>query len=67
VALEMHYLILDSSMPEPYGKFIWSTIIGNATPFSSLAEADAARELVRGATGVTELDGKWYVVKEYAT
>ena len=60
----MHYLIAYSSMPEPYGKFVWSPKIENATPFSSSVAAEAKRSTVADATGVIELDSKWYVVKD---
>jgi hypothetical protein len=60
----MQYLIVDSTMPEPYGKFIWSESIGHATPFFSRVEADSVKKLVQDATGLAELDGNWYVVKE---
>jgi hypothetical protein len=60
----MHYLIAYSSMPEPYGKFVWSPKIENATPFSSSVAAEAKRSTVADATGVIEHNGGWYVVKE---
>jgi hypothetical protein len=60
----MQYLIVDSTMPEPYGKFIWSPRIENATWFSSLNDADAARSAVPGATGMMYAKGNWYVIRE---
>jgi hypothetical protein len=60
----MHYLIIDSTMPEPYGKFIWSPRMESATPFSSLGDANAVRSAVPDATGVIEAGGAWYVVKD---
>jgi hypothetical protein len=60
----MHYLIAYSSMPEPYGKFVWTPNIENATPFSSSVAAEAKRSTVADATGVIEHNGGWYVVKE---
>ena len=60
----MHYLIVDFTMPDPYGKVIWSESIYHASPFSFLSEAEAVRNLVPDATGVHQLGDKWYVVKE---
>jgi hypothetical protein len=60
----MHYLIAYSSMPEPYGKFVWSPNIENATPFPSSVAAEAKRSTVADAMAVIEHDGRWYIVKE---
>ena len=60
----MEYLIVDLSMPEPYGKFIWSPSVGHATPFASSIEADAVKALIPDATDVTDIGGNWYVVKK---
>ncbi len=60
----MHYLIAYSSAPVPYGKFVWSPKIENATPFSTLEEADAKKRTVADATGVIDIDGRWYVIRE---
>jgi hypothetical protein len=53
-----------ASRTRGYGKFVWSPKIENATPFSTLEEADAKKRAVPDATGVIEFNDKWYVVKE---
>jgi len=60
----MGYLIVDSSMPELYGKFGWCPRIENATPFSSSADANAEKHVMADATGVIEFNGRWYVIEE---
>jgi hypothetical protein len=60
----MHYLIIDSGMPQPHSIYIWSPIIENAVQFSSAENAEATRNNVPDATGVIEANGGWYVVKE---
>jgi hypothetical protein len=60
----MQYLIAYSMMPEPYGKFVWTPKIENATPFPSSVAAEAKRSTVVDATGLIAHDGRWYVVKE---
>jgi hypothetical protein len=60
----MQYLIAYSMMPQPYGKFVWTPKIENATPFPSSAAAEAKRSTVADAKDVIEHYGSWYVVKE---
>ncbi len=60
----MTYLIVDLTMPNPYGKYIWSPSVPHATSFSTSQDAEAAIRAVPDATGVAEEDGRWYVVKK---
>jgi hypothetical protein len=60
----VEYLIVDVGMPEPHGKIVWSPRMENATSFSSSESAAAEKDAVASATGITEFEGKWYVVKE---
>ena len=64
----MEYLSVDVSklkpLAEPYGKTFWSPSPEQATPFGSQGEADAWKKATSDATGVTEINDRWYVVKE---
>jgi hypothetical protein len=60
----MQYLIVDSRMPPPYATLIWSPKIENATRFSSVEDANAAKNAVADATGVIGFNDGWYVVKK---
>jgi hypothetical protein len=64
----MEYLSVDvgklKPLAEPYGKTFWSPGPEQATPFGSQGEADAWKKATSDATGVTEFNDKWYVVKE---
>ena len=64
----MEYLTVDvgkaKPLSEPYGKTFWSPSPEQATPFGSQGEADAWKKATSDATGVTEFNEKWYVVKE---
>jgi len=64
----MEYLTVDlgrgKPRSEPYGKTFWSPSPEQATPFGSQGEADAWKRATSDATGVTEVNEKWYVVKE---
>ena len=59
----MEYLIVNSGMPKPYGKSIWSPRIENAAPFSCSDDANAEKDAVADATEVIRVNDKWYVVK----
>jgi hypothetical protein len=64
----MEYLSVDlgkrKPLAEPYGKTFWSPSPEQATPFGSQGEADAWKKAASDATGVTEINDRWYVVKE---
>jgi hypothetical protein len=64
----MEYLSVDFGKPkplsEPYGKTFWSPSPEQATPFGSQGEADSWKKSTSDATGVAEIDDKWYVDKE---
>jgi hypothetical protein len=64
----MEYLSVDlgklKPLPEPYGKTFWSPSPEQATPFGSEGEADVWKKATADATGVTEFNGNWLVVKE---
>ena len=60
----MKYLIVDPTMPKPYGKYIWSPRIENATSFPTQESAGRCQAEVPGARGVIASGGKWYVVKK---
>ena len=59
----MEYLIVDSGMPKPHGKSIWSPRIENAVPFSCFDDANAEKDAVADETEVIRVNDKWYVVK----
>ena len=64
----MEYLSVDlgklKPLAEPYGKTFWSPSPEQATPFGSQGEADAWKKATSDATGMTEFNDKWYVVRE---
>jgi hypothetical protein len=60
----MKYLIVNAGIPEPYGNFVWSPKIEDATQFSSLEDANAGKLYVTDATRVILVHGKWYVTKD---
>jgi hypothetical protein len=61
----VHYIKLDQTMPDPYGKAIWVPLIQAATPFDTKESAEGVRRLVSNASGVIYDDKEecWYVVK----
>lgn len=59
------YLKYDQGMPSPYSKFIWVPLIDHASAFESSDIADSYRHRVPDATGITEQNGNWYIVKEH--
>jgi hypothetical protein len=66
--IPMEYLIVDlgklKPIAEPYGQTFWSPRLDHATPFGSEGEADAWRKATADATGVTQFNDLWYVIKE---
>jgi hypothetical protein len=64
----MEYLTVDLGKAKPlsesYGKTFWSPSPEQATQFGSQGEADARKKATSDATGVTEINDRWYVVKE---
>jgi hypothetical protein len=64
----MEYLTVDlgklKPLTEPYGKIFWSPNPELATPFGSEGEAVVWKKATPDATGVSEVNSNWYVVKE---
>ena len=59
----MEYLIVNSGMPKPYGKSVWSVRIENAVQFSSFDDANAQKDAAEDDTEVIRVNDKWYVVR----
>lgn len=60
---EMHYLKIDLSIPDAFGKAVWLHSVRDATPFETNVEAQSVKNMMPGASGVIGLDESFYVTK----
>jgi hypothetical protein len=60
---EMHYLKIDLSMQDAFGKALWLPSVRDATPFNTNIEAQGVRNMMPGASGVIGLNESFYVTK----
>jgi len=59
--LVTNYLIVNANPPPG---MVWSPSLAHATPFQSQSDAEQYRRKAVDASGVKEIEGKWYIVKE---
>jgi hypothetical protein len=60
---EMHYLKIDLSMQDAFGKAQWLPSVRDATPFKTNVEAQGVKNMMPGASGVIGLNESFYVTK----
>ena len=60
----VHYLVLNLESLARDNRFAWSRDTKDAAHFSSTEEAEAVQGLVHDATGIVQIGGKWFVIKE---
>jgi hypothetical protein len=64
MSAELHYLEIDLSMPDAFGKALWLPSMQAATPFQTKTEAQRVKNMTPNASGVIQgLDGFFYVTK----